>query len=365
MATPDLLRALLRDVSRSFYWTLRVLPGGIRRQLSLAYLLARATDTIADTRVVPVAERLEALERLRDRILGDRTRRLDLARLIGRPPGDPGGEGAAQVASAEPPQVVGTGTPAERALLARVEEALELLEAFDRPDRQDIRAVLTTITSGQALDLGRFAGASAAHPEALATEAELDDYIYRVAGCVGEFWTRVCRRHLFPQARLDDARLLELGVNFGKGLQLVNVLRDLPRDLRDGRCYLPADVLEREGLTPAALLDPDVLTRFRGLYDRHLDRAARYLADGWTYTNTLPRRQVRVRLACAWPVLIGVRTLALLRVGNPLDPVCRIKVSRPEIRSLMLRSVLCVPWPGAWTRLYERAGAPSSPAVAT
>ena len=34
---------------------------------------------------------------------------------------------------------------------------------------------------------------------ALETPSELDDYTYRVAGCVGEFWTRICRIHLFPQ----------------------------------------------------------------------------------------------------------------------------------------------------------------------
>ena len=40
---------VLRSVSRSFYLSLRVLPKPLRDPLSLAYLLARATDTIADT----------------------------------------------------------------------------------------------------------------------------------------------------------------------------------------------------------------------------------------------------------------------------------------------------------------------------
>ena len=53
-ADPALLGGLLRDVSRSFYKTLAILPGSIRPQISLAYLLARTTDTIADTEIVPV-----------------------------------------------------------------------------------------------------------------------------------------------------------------------------------------------------------------------------------------------------------------------------------------------------------------------
>ena len=70
-ATP-LLTDLLKAVSRSFYLTMRVLPGGVRPQIGLAYLLARTTDTIADTELVPVEKRLRALGELRGRILGER-----------------------------------------------------------------------------------------------------------------------------------------------------------------------------------------------------------------------------------------------------------------------------------------------------
>ena len=60
--------------------------------------------------------------------------------------------------------------------------------------------------------LRRFAEASKERIISLRTDAELDDYTYRVAGCVGEFWTKMCRAHLFPNARLDDAALLGVGV---------------------------------------------------------------------------------------------------------------------------------------------------------
>ena len=46
------LEDLLRATSRSFYLTLRVLPGGVRPQISLAYLLARTSDTIADAQAI-------------------------------------------------------------------------------------------------------------------------------------------------------------------------------------------------------------------------------------------------------------------------------------------------------------------------
>ena len=61
------LNDLLKKVSRSFYLTLHVLPGTVRPQIGLAYLLARATDTVADTDVIPVEERLTTLRRLAER----------------------------------------------------------------------------------------------------------------------------------------------------------------------------------------------------------------------------------------------------------------------------------------------------------
>ncbi|MGH7385244.1 MAG: squalene/phytoene synthase family protein, partial [Candidatus Rokuibacteriota bacterium] len=43
----DLTTALLRRVSRSFYLSLAVLPRAVRPTIGLAYLFARASDTIA------------------------------------------------------------------------------------------------------------------------------------------------------------------------------------------------------------------------------------------------------------------------------------------------------------------------------
>src|SRR3974390_3006626 len=79
---PDqILTTLLRDVSRSFYLTLRVLPAKVRSQIGLAYLLARTTDTIADTELVPIDQRLAALETLRLRIMGHSNAALDFGEL--------------------------------------------------------------------------------------------------------------------------------------------------------------------------------------------------------------------------------------------------------------------------------------------
>ena len=59
--------------------------------------------------------------------------------------------------------------------------------------------------------------------------------------------------------------MLALGRRFGQGLQMVNILRDLPDDLAQGRCYLPADLLAQHDLTVTDLRQNP--TRARKLLD--------------------------------------------------------------------------------------------------
>jgi len=329
-ASKQSLGALLKATSRSFYLTLRVLPARVRQQIGLAYLLARTTDTIADTEILPLGQRLNALQKLREAILGQNSAPLNFSEFARQ-----------------------QGSAAEKLLLERVEASLSVLQSFSAADQQLIRDVLQTITSGQELDLRRFANASTQNIVALKTDVELDDYTYRVAGCVGEFWTKICRAHLFPRARLDEKQFIADGVRFGKGLQLVNILRDLPEDLKKGRCYLPMDRLDGAGLSPQTVLSLASQEKFLPLYHRYLDEAESHLLAGWNYTNTAPFSQVRVRLACAWPILIGVKTIKKLRTANVDQLQQRVKVSRSEVRGMMAGSVLAYPFPFLWRRLFS------------
>ncbi len=344
------LNDLLKATSRSFYLTLRVLPAAVRPQIGLAYLLARTTDTIADTEILPVSERLDALKKLRERILGQSSAPLNFGELAKQ-----------------------QGSSAEKLLLEKVEASLAVLKEFSAADQKLIRDVLTTITSGQELDLRRFGrwGETPGEPPstyavredarptnqiiALETAVELDDYTYRVAGCVGEFWTKICRAHLFPNARLDEKQLIADGIRFGKGLQLVNILRDLPVDLKNGRCYLPTQRLDEAKLFPEVLLLPINEEKFLKLYREYLDKAETHLRAGWRYTNTLPFGQFRARLACAWPILIGVRTIKKLRAASVIELRQRVKVSRGEVRNIIFISLLASPFPFLWRKLCPSA----------
>src|SRR5947207_10674159 len=64
VSADQLLGEILRSVSRSFYLSIRILPWRLREPVGLAYLLARATDTVADTTEISAALRREKLDAL-------------------------------------------------------------------------------------------------------------------------------------------------------------------------------------------------------------------------------------------------------------------------------------------------------------
>jgi farnesyl-diphosphate farnesyltransferase len=304
--------ALLRGVSRSFYVSIRLLPAALRRPVALAYLLARATDTLADTADLPAAERREQLEALAAAIDG---------RL-------PAAATAANVAASFARLQHNT---AEHDLIVALPQCLSWLDEVTPADRDDIQAVLRHITRGQALDLERFPHGTP--PVALDSPEQLDEYTYLVAGCVGEFWTELCFRHLPAFACLPKQRMRELGREYGMGLQLVNILRDAGSDLAAGRCYFPADELAAAGLRPQEILsDPD---RFEPVWNRWSARAQQRLDLGIRYADAVGSR--RVRAASALPALVGARTLALLRVAGPQRVHHKVKVPRREVRWMMAR----------------------------
>jgi farnesyl-diphosphate farnesyltransferase len=304
-ALPDLsLDALLSRTSRSFYLSLAVLPAGLRPALAGAYLVARAADTIADTRAVPPAQRLELLAAVRNALH------------------DPG-----------------SASPAA----ARLDECLSALRRLQPLDADLTRRVLDTLLSGMERDLTRFPAENSGGVVALDTLSDLDEYCWSAAGCVGDYWTRLTAAHLPALRPLAETALLERGVRLGKALQLVNVLRDAPHDLRLGRCYLPRDLLARAGLLPADLLDPARRRLARPVLDEVRRLALTHLDAAWPYVLAIPWSQPRLRLAVLWPLWIALGTLARLRdAPAPLDPARTVKVPRSELYLLLGESTVLV-----------------------
>jgi farnesyl-diphosphate farnesyltransferase len=331
--------AILRSVSRSFYLSIRFLPAQLREPIALAYLLARTTDTVADTTRISPAIRSETLKMLSNGIQGTASRDV-VVDLI------------ASIVSLQE-------NPAERRLLESLRNCLEWLEHLHAADRNDIRGVLEKITHGQMLDLERFdpptdGFAVANNPtdiRALQTAADLDEYTYLVAGCVGEFWTRLCFRHVRDFAGLNEDQMLALGKRYGMGLQLINILRDVGSDLRAGRCYFPEYELNAAHLSASQIFsEPE---RFQPIYRTWLEKAKDGLECGMQYSRAIRNR--RVRAATVLPALIGARTLAVLRDAGATALQRSVKISRGEVRRMIFFLAVTLASRKQIDAMFERA----------
>ena len=242
--------SLLKRVSRSFFLSLRLLPGSVRPTLSLAYLLARASDSVADAASAPADLR---------------------SRLLGGLPDSWGPKDA---------DALGLLPEAEKDLLRSLPALLEILDAS--PDREEILEVWKIILSGQIFDLQRF--------EPGAPPLTLDEavrYTGLVAGCVGKFWTRICFKHVPGYSREPFEVMCGLGFDFGCGLQWVNILRDRHADAAAGRVY----VTNEHFLEAMRIARGD-------------------LAAGGRYAAAVRPR--RLRVACRLPLDLGIRTLDMV-----------------------------------------------------
>jgi len=320
-------RQILRNVSRSFDLSIRLLPRNLQAPVAIGYLLARSTDTVADTGALDLNERRVLLNLMTQIIASpaqDTAQTQEVSRL-------------SQAFAAQQTD------PHERALMQALPQCLPLIQTLHDADQTSVRQVLGHITRGQQWDMTRFGpGLNTLH-----TEAELDDYTWCVAGSVGEFWTELCERHLPGYAQLPQAEMMQIGREYGKGLQRLNILRDAGADLAAGRCYFPLETLTSFGLSPQQLAEAAcqnsatgwaTLKSFEPLFSEWLDHTQTQLAGGMRYATAL--KPLRLRLASALPALIGARTVALLRQTGPVALTQRIKMSRSEMRTMMWQVAL-------------------------
>ncbi len=316
-ANQDLLRDLLKQVSRLFYTTLAVVPADVRDQVSLAYLFARAADTIADTELIDRPRRLDLLGQLKAQFVSDHiawTQVRDIQLAVAPIQHD----------------------SAERMLLERLEDCFKLFLTFSSDDRRRIQRLMSTLMQGMEMDLVVFPGTSSVDLTVLKTLDDLDRYTYYVAGCVGEFWTDLMCAHRKALASWKVREMAEVGVRFGKGLQLTNIVKDIAHDLQKGRCYVPAPMLAEAGLTARDLLDQQNRTRFQPVLSKLVRMAVEHLDQGWLYAMAIPRYETRLRLSCMWPILSAGESLKLvMHAPYLLDPTVKVKIPRSQVYQIM------------------------------
>lgn len=280
-----MMRHLLRTHARTFALTLSLLPNQLRRSLGVAYLLARISDTIADSGVIPKGRRQALLDDLAEALAKDRP-----------------GAWNPKIQRGE----LGAGNDE---LIRALPQLLAILD--ENPDRREVIGLWRSIVEGQNFDLTRFPS-----EDPLGVE-ELDRYCGLVAGSVGETWTTLIAKHASQTLRHPLAEMRHLGFEYGKGLQLLNILRDRTTDRAMGRSY----VAEWE-LSAMA------------------DLSEQWLRSGEKYFQGL--RPGRILMATALPFDLAMQTLGKIRQSPEGS---RIRLPRSMVRWIVIRGTasLCLP----------------------
>jgi len=319
------LYPLLKSVSRSFYLTLRVLPSNMRQPISIAYLLARSADSVTDNNIFSTDEKIDYLNQLKSALIN----------IVNQPDAERYSNQLNHLA--------------EKRLVSSQNEIIRLYSTLSNSDKKAIKKVIDTLLEGMAQDIRYFSDESSALQykatpiKALADDKSLDEYTYLVAGCVGEFWTALSISHIPALKHWSEGEMSKRGIEFGKALQLTNIVRDVAKDYALGRCYLPITDLQSHHLTIEMMDDKHNNSKFEPIYNKWIARAETYYESSEIYFLSIPKKCYRLRLAVLWPILIGLATLnKIKRKKNLLDRDNEIKVTRTWVYKMLLISLLGV-----------------------
>ncbi len=297
---------------------IEVLPDRLRDAVQTAYLLCRIADTIEDDAGLDGPEKRRRLAHfvrlLRNRRAGRRAAE------------------AFAVACAGTPCVV----PAESALLEGAADVFEELRRLPYDAQGILERRVGELAEGMSEYCARERRRSAA---SIRTVEDLDRYCYYVAGTVGLALTDLFRSYV---RGLDAARHRELearAVGFGRGLQMVNILKDVTKDFARRWVYLPGAVLASHGIDPKRMRPSEVGAAGVRALDALVARALGYLDEAEEYLRLLPHGARRVRLFCAWPLFFALKTLSRVR-GNlaAFSGEGSVKISRADVAAIV-RSV--------------------------
>jgi len=328
-------RAALPRVSRTFALNTRLLSGTLGEAVRTGYLLCRAADALEDSWPGEPSAVRDRFDRFLHALSGD---------------------GRALASLSEEARSLGSDRM-DLALLADLPRILRVRDALPPAHRQALSWGVGTLAEG----MGRYAARAAARPVGLAyldSEAELDDYCWVVAGCVGVMLTRLFAAEYGAGSAALQERRLAAAPAVGQALQLTNILLDWPSDVRHGRCYLPGSWLAEAGITPRELVGravPEALA----VAQRLESKARAALAQVPDYLELIPVRRVRYRLFCLWPALWALASLRHARRDPefPWGPR-RPRLPRAEVWRAALISSLAVHNAATLRRLYALTARP-------
>ncbi|HEX2734064.1 MAG TPA: squalene/phytoene synthase family protein [Polyangiaceae bacterium] len=311
-------RESLERHSRTFAIPIRMLPALLDRAVTCSYLLCRIADTVEDTPDWDTPTKSQLYRLLQDAVDGQLAAQ-DFASAVQSTPG---------------------GDPAERTLLMGLGRVLSVFGELPDGLQRVCRERVVELIGGMMIYSRRRAGSDGIR--CLESTADLDRYCYFVAGVIGRLLTDAFL-HELPMIDEAAARAMRTHAEqFGAGLQLVNILRDLSADLQRGVCFVPRSSFERAQLAPAELCNPQYRRQARAMLDELFTKARAHLLAAFEYALAIPASSVQIRNFCLVPLWLAVATLQqcasdqrLLQSGET------VKLSRQRVMELIEQCVRC------------------------
>ncbi|MFS0872259.1 phytoene/squalene synthase family protein [Paenibacillus xylanilyticus] len=126
------------------------------------------------------------------------------------------------------------------------------------------------------------------------TMKDLEHYCYLVAGTVGEM--------LLPVLRDDNgAEVAVNGIALGKGMQIVNIIRDVGEDRARARRYVPLEIMEKHGYSEQDWAEGIVDERFVAIIQELKTSALEWFRLGMDRLETYPAESAfAIELAAAF-----------------------------------------------------------------
>lgn len=327
---------LLQGVSRTFALTIPQLPERLGPVVGNAYLLCRIVDTIEDEPTLNPERKRDLCRQFVDAVKGSS-------------PVEPFADELAACLSEHT-------IPAEHELIRNAPRVVGITHHFNATQREALCDCVSVMADGmmEFQDAGSVQG--------LSDRAQLDRYCYHVAGVVGEMLTRLFCDYS-PDIARHRERMMRLSVEFGQGLQMTNILKDIWDDRARGVCWLPRDVFAEVGFELGEM-NPD---HDREAFGRGLERligiAHGYLRNALTYTLLIPRSEAGIRRFCLWAIGMAVLTLRKINRRRDFRSGHEVKISRRAVGATMATTRLAVTRDALLKSLFHLLGTglPSEP----
>ncbi|HED12029.1 MAG TPA: phytoene/squalene synthase family protein [Caldithrix abyssi] len=299
---------MLPRVSRTFAPTIRMLPAALELPVTVAYLMCRIADTIEDSEHIPLKEKQEILDIYVRLVRGEREARKHFLRRIHILPVN----------------------SADDELTHNVERVMQVFSGFSSVLQKHITFWVVEMSMG----MQKYAQDKKTRAFTfLRSMKELDEYMYYVAGTVGYLLTALFSFYSKKITPAIRQKLEPLAESFGKGLQMVNIIRDMATDLRRGQSYIPDELLEKYKLNRKTIFDAENADRAEQLFNELIQKAVNHLDMALDYILLIPKEEKKIRLFCMLPVFWAMRTLQKIQENTlALLGHEKVKIPRKMIR---------------------------------